>query len=1206
MAINNETRIQKTDTIEQLRQKNNEVSLHVGDNGLIDARILDKTESITAAASQTLFTTSGLRFEVKPGETIDNNAHTESLNVGVVKVFNGATELTQALSGTNTFVAPNHVGTIALTGSPTLTQFAHENVEVYHAASAQTDLTHASVTFRAKVLSCDITNGIRLKNQSGTYSSSTLLRVHPGSSGRPVSTNTILSSQHTGLTAVDTTFGSIIKLNTPASAGNVIKIVSTNLVDAINEVQDDVGNILELGSNNKSDIVTSINELETGLRGTRTGLVAADLSGMTADNVVSAILEHEVDIGNMTLTGLTATNLSAGARELRTLLGHNPSLATTDKASVVEAVNEVHADALASVKLTSAGLQTLNSNFTMTSGNTVTFPANTTLDIRSGSLLVGAGGTELQFDTAFLALTANDSSNSAVNQLGLEVKRAGSDFARLQWNETLVGSTPSKAWQLIGMNDSAASNTAGIVTFYNAKDLIAGSETGISVVWDDTNDRFDFALTADPTISLGGDLSGSVALTNLATSTFTLTATIGAGTVENTMLAGSIAASKLAGSIGNSKLSNSTITISDGSNTSPVALGGTLTVQGTSGEIEVGESAGTVTVGLPNNVVVGNDLTVTGDLVVQGDTVTLNTSTLQVEDTLVLMGNSGTLPTTGGFGLETRLFSGRANNTINSRTWSATGKHPGAASNVTGSHSIVFNFAYDPGSGQPKGRWEMDGSPLLSAATAGSPQIEGQSFGTGDNLVFSAGSGLTEAVVNSSGTNTVTYTNSDKGSSQNIFKNVASTSGTAVADNNNDTLTIVGGNDLSTSVSADTLTIQHDNSGVSAASYGSQFVVPSITVDARGHITAASSNTAISLSALGYSGASNADNYGSFSIRANANAAEAIGSGETITFTNSGATTVTRSGNTIDISSANTQLSDTQVRSKFSAGSNVAISGSGVISATDTNTTNFNVNANGGTNENISAGEAIRFNGGGITSVTRSGQTFTISTPNTNTDTTNFNVNANGGANENISAGEAIRFNGGGATTVSRSGNTFTISSTDNNDNTQLTAAQVRANLSGGTGISYNASTGVITNTVTNTDTNTVTNNIAGNGISVSSANNNSTIAMTGSFTGTFTASADVVAFSDKKLKDNVKTLDGSKVFDMRGVSFNRNDQDGKLSSGVIAQELEMIAPELIHESEDGTKGVAYGNTVGYLIEAIKLLKAEIEELKIINKGIEK
>jgi len=109
---------------------------------------------------------------------------------------------------------------------------------------------------------------------------------------------------------------------------------------------------------------------------------------------------------------------------------------------------------------------------------------------------------------------------------------------------------------------------------------------------------------------------------------------------------------------------------------------------------------------------------------------------------------------------------------------------------------------------------------------------------------------------------------------------------------------------------------------------------------------------------------------------------------------------------------------------------------------------------------------------------------------------------------------------------------------------------------------------------------------------------------MSGSYTGTFTASADVVAYSDKKLKDNIETLDGSKVFDMRGVSFNRNDQDGKLSSGVIAQELEQIAPELIHEAEDGTKGVAYGNTVGYLIEAIKLLKAEIEELKDINNRV--
>ena len=108
---------------------------------------------------------------------------------------------------------------------------------------------------------------------------------------------------------------------------------------------------------------------------------------------------------------------------------------------------------------------------------------------------------------------------------------------------------------------------------------------------------------------------------------------------------------------------------------------------------------------------------------------------------------------------------------------------------------------------------------------------------------------------------------------------------------------------------------------------------------------------------------------------------------------------------------------------------------------------------------------------------------------------------------------------------------------------------------------------------------------------------NNSTVLFTIATTGTVTAVGDVVAYSDKKLKKNIKTLDGSKVYKMRGVSFDRIDT-GKSSSGVIAQEMQEVAPELIDESKDGTLGVAYGNVTGYLIEAIKELKAEIEELK--------
>jgi hypothetical protein len=99
-------------------------------------------------------------------------------------------------------------------------------------------------------------------------------------------------------------------------------------------------------------------------------------------------------------------------------------------------------------------------------------------------------------------------------------------------------------------------------------------------------------------------------------------------------------------------------------------------------------------------------------------------------------------------------------------------------------------------------------------------------------------------------------------------------------------------------------------------------------------------------------------------------------------------------------------------------------------------------------------------------------------------------------------------------------------------------------------------------------------------------------------------ASANVIAndfnsTSDIKLKTNIKTLTNSldKVLQMRGVEFDRIDIEGKHQIGFIAQEIEKIVPELVSENQ-GTKSVAYGNITALLIEAIKELKGEIEELK--------
>jgi len=97
-------------------------------------------------------------------------------------------------------------------------------------------------------------------------------------------------------------------------------------------------------------------------------------------------------------------------------------------------------------------------------------------------------------------------------------------------------------------------------------------------------------------------------------------------------------------------------------------------------------------------------------------------------------------------------------------------------------------------------------------------------------------------------------------------------------------------------------------------------------------------------------------------------------------------------------------------------------------------------------------------------------------------------------------------------------------------------------------------------------------------------------------FNDSITAGADITAFSDMRIKHDIQTIEGAlaKVSDMRGVYFKRNN--GEAGTGVIAQEIENILPEVVKDGE--YKSVAYGNMVGILIEAIKELKAEVEKLK--------
>ena len=104
--------------------------------------------------------------------------------------------------------------------------------------------------------------------------------------------------------------------------------------------------------------------------------------------------------------------------------------------------------------------------------------------------------------------------------------------------------------------------------------------------------------------------------------------------------------------------------------------------------------------------------------------------------------------------------------------------------------------------------------------------------------------------------------------------------------------------------------------------------------------------------------------------------------------------------------------------------------------------------------------------------------------------------------------------------------------------------------------------------------------------------------------TGTIRATGDVIAYSDIRVKENIKTIDNAldKVKALRGVEYNKIDNPEK-SIGVIAQEIEEVIPEVVREDDQGMKSVAYGNITAVLIEAIKEQQKQIDELKSIING---
>lgn len=102
-------------------------------------------------------------------------------------------------------------------------------------------------------------------------------------------------------------------------------------------------------------------------------------------------------------------------------------------------------------------------------------------------------------------------------------------------------------------------------------------------------------------------------------------------------------------------------------------------------------------------------------------------------------------------------------------------------------------------------------------------------------------------------------------------------------------------------------------------------------------------------------------------------------------------------------------------------------------------------------------------------------------------------------------------------------------------------------------------------------------------------------------------------ASSDKRFKTNINKIKKNEALEvisnLSGVKFDWKEREMngkqfditiKQTPGFIAQEVEKILPQVIHNDKNGYKSIKYTNVIPYLVEAIKHLNTKINDLESI------
>ena len=433
-----------------------------------------------------------------------------------------------------------------------------------------------------------------------------------------------------------------------------------------------------------------------------------------------------------------------------------------------------------------------------------------------------------------------------------------------------------------------------------------------------------------------------------------------------------------------------------------------------------------------------------------------------------------------------------------------------------------------------------------------------------------------------------------------------------------DTLKISGGTGTTSSISGDTLTINLDNTAVSAGSVGSSTAIPVLTIDAQGRITAASTASVSSdLTLVDDSSTSETITLGSETLKF------AGGTGISTAIT-SGTVTISKSAGTAH-----------RILFKFTATSGqTTFSGADASSNTLAYTTgSFDVFLNGVL---LDATDFTATNGTSVVlaSAAAADDILTVlayETDNLATFDTNGSeliLDADGDTSIHASTDDQVDIKIGGTDrfVIASTGAVSTLTTAAD---ASLTLQSTHADALGAGLVLYQNSASpadndilaVITGQGRNDNSQDVIySQIKTTATDVSDGAEDGDINIFTMKAGTATeqvriehdgdlhVDGDVIGFSttvsDVALKSDIEVIPNAldKLDEIKGYTFTRHN--GKKSAGIIAQELEKVLPEAVNEKTlaliDGKKykAVEYDAIHGLLIQAIKELKNEIRELK--------